>query len=135
MAKKMSSDIVVRLNCLPGWRPLARSTFTTTFITAHPASRMSTVPRASALVTVVTLFNTASTIKNSHLKLTATRSPTRRRSASNLSSIARALMSCQRRGSALPGRDLTALALIAGSFGTGFPASGPPRDHWDRTVR
>ena len=99
VAKKMSSDIVLKLNCLPGWYPRAKSTFTPTFITAQAASRTSTVPRASALVTVVTLFNTASTIRNSQRKLTATLSPTRRRSASNLASMARARTSCQRRES------------------------------------
>src|SRR5207247_9081814 len=102
VAKKMAKDIVLRLNCFPGWYPRASRTLTTTFMTDQAPSRMSTVPRASALVTVVTLFSTARTMRNSQRKLTATLSPTRRRSASNLASIARARTSCQLRDAARP---------------------------------
>src|SRR5882672_8662788 len=62
------------------------------------------VTLASWLVWGFTLFNTPRTIRKSHRNTTATRSPTRRRSASKVASMARARMSCHRFDSwVLPG--------------------------------
>src|SRR5216683_2469258 len=71
-------------------------TCTATFITAQAKRTTSMITLLSVVVFGFRLFSAPRTIRKSQRKTSATRSPTRRRSASKVASIAFARTSCQR---------------------------------------
>src|SRR2546428_2017625 len=129
----MSSVIVLRLNCLPGRKPLISSKVTTTFMAAHMPRAMSTVNFSWLLVIEVRLTSAVRTARKIQRNMTATRSPIWRRWASKFSSSARARTSLCRWSLATTGWLLIEISELGGRIAAaGYHPPSPiaPCERW-----